>query len=530
MSELPKEGHCQLCELSFGIDLECAVEATFAPHAAVRVVGAGPYCIGGPARTHVFAQAVVPAAGRAVLKAPGEPGVYKLFVRGGASARLVVEKGAEATVGVTRRGRRPSIASCRACRGGDRRESRRGGPARQNRAHGLARHLGDGARGQSARRLSPGVLERSPSDGTVLRVSKVALLFTDLTASTALYSRAGDALAYKLVHEHFELLERIVDAHHGAIVKTIGDAVMAAFPRELDGLSAAKQILQEFNAFRRERDLCGDVYLKLGFFAGQSFVVNANRALDYFGQTVNIAARLQARAEASEVVTDVRLADLAENQPALEGLVVTERFEALLKGLPAPLACARLRLASGDGDGRACSSAPAVRSPPDPDRAARFADLPRPPAAGGRGTTYGGFSAMAYGSCSPSCATPRFTTQRHADGSTSSSWGNPCDRTEIAPPRGVATHEEDIHGLRVAPGLCDAHVHAHRGRGRGRAGDARPPIDLSDLTTAGITTCVGLLGTDTTTRSMESLVARTVGLRDEGISAYCWTGGYEVRP
>ena len=100
----------------------------------------------------------------------------------------------------------------------------------------------------------------------------------------------------------------------------------------------------------------------------------------------------------------------------------------------------------------------------------------------------------------------------------------------IEPPRGVPLNEVDLGGARLVPGLIDAHVHLTGGGGESGPQSRVPPVALSDLTTAGVTTCVGLLGTDTTTRAMESLVARTLGLRAEGLSAFCWTGGYSVPP
>ena len=100
----------------------------------------------------------------------------------------------------------------------------------------------------------------------------------------------------------------------------------------------------------------------------------------------------------------------------------------------------------------------------------------------------------------------------------------------LEPPRGVEVSEVDLAGARVVPGLVDAHVHVTGGGGESGPASRVPPVALTELTTAGVTTCVGLLGTDTTTRTMESLVARVLGLREEGLSAFAWTGGYAVPP
>lgn len=86
----------------------------------------------------------------------------------------------------------------------------------------------------------------------------------------------------------------------------------------------------------------------------------------------------------------------------------------------------------------------------------------------------------------------------------------------------------DLAGRRLVPGLIDAHVHLCGGGGESGPSTRVPPVSLTQLTTGGITTCVGTLGTDGTTRSVASLVARALGLRDEGLSAYCYTGSYEL--
>ncbi len=95
-------------------------------------------------------------------------------------------------------------------------------------------------------------------------------------------------------------------------------------------------------------------------------------------------------------------------------------------------------------------------------------------------------------------------------------------------PPALGVVEVDLGGRRLVPGLIDAHVHVTGGGGESGPASRVPPLALSSLTLAGVTTCIGLLGTDGTTRTIASLVARTLGLREEGISAYCYTGSYEL--
>ena len=98
---------------------------------------------------------------------------------------------------------------------------------------------------------------------------------------------------------------------------------------------------------------------------------------------------------------------------------------------------------------------------------------------------------------------------------------------ELAPELGATV---DLRGARVIPGLIDAHVHLTGGGGESGPASRVPPVPMSMLSRAGVTTAIGVLGTDGTTRSVEALVAATLGLREEGLSAWCWTGSYEVPP
>jgi class 3 adenylate cyclase len=133
-----------------------------------------------------------------------------------------------------------------------------------------------------------------------LSVKDIALLFTDLKGSTALYERIGDLNAFALVQQHFDRLQAVTIRHHGAIIKTIGDAVMAAFMQPGDAVNAAlemREAIADFNRSQPDRALI----LKIGLHKGAAIAVTLNDRLDYFGQTVNIAARVQNLADADEI-------------------------------------------------------------------------------------------------------------------------------------------------------------------------------------------------------------------------------------
>ncbi len=160
--------------------------------------------------------------------------------------------------------------------------------------------------------------------GEGLVVRHLALLFTDLRGSTALYERIGDMKAFDLVRLHFGHLREVIAANNGALVKTIGDAVMASFIDPLDALRAALEMRARIARFNGEggADL---IAIKIGLHAGACLAVTLNGRLDYFGQTVNIAARVQGLAGADEIlVTD----DVFED-PAARELVAALPTEAI---------------------------------------------------------------------------------------------------------------------------------------------------------------------------------------------------------
>ncbi len=141
-------------------------------------------------------------------------------------------------------------------------------------------------------------------EGESFQIKWLALMFTDLGGSTALYARQGDPRAYSLVREHFNILFSTVAAAGGAVVKTIGDAVMAVFPSGDLAIRAALAAQRSIDQFNQERSLGDDdrLRLKVGIHAGPALAVTLNERLDYFGTVVNAAARLEALANHGETI------------------------------------------------------------------------------------------------------------------------------------------------------------------------------------------------------------------------------------
>ena len=198
------------------------------------------------------------------------------------------------------------------------------------------------------RRLCPEQLLR-PGDNA--GISWIAIMFTDLRGSTQLYDALGDAPAYNLVRDHFSFLSDRVQRHHGFVVKTVGDAVMAAFSRPDDAVRAALAIQDDvagFNAARGGGAAVTPIALKLGLHAGPCIAVTTGDVLDYFGATVNIAARLEHQCRGGEVVVSEAVAQDAEAAAALADRTRIEET-AMLRGVSAPVRFVRIAVGADAG-------------------------------------------------------------------------------------------------------------------------------------------------------------------------------------
>ncbi len=133
-----------------------------------------------------------------------------------------------------------------------------------------------------------------------LKITSLTFLFTDLKGSTALYERVGDLAAFDLVRAHFHALLEIIASEKGAVVKTIGDAVMATFIRPEHAIVAGLRMRAAMDELNRMRGT-DDLIVKIGIHEGPCLAVMLNERQDYFGQTVNIASRVQSLSTAQEI-------------------------------------------------------------------------------------------------------------------------------------------------------------------------------------------------------------------------------------
>jgi class 3 adenylate cyclase len=143
----------------------------------------------------------------------------------------------------------------------------------------------------------------------------------------------GDLVAFDLVRAHFKVLNEVIASEAGAVVKTIGDAVMATFPTPDRAVAAALKMREAMHKLNDERGR-EDLIVKIGIHVGPCIAVTLNERQDYFGQTVNIAARVQGLATAREIfATEAVIGDSVTSDVLAAGGITPLSHNATLKGI-----------------------------------------------------------------------------------------------------------------------------------------------------------------------------------------------------
>lgn len=336
LSDLADHADCPACGVRTGTDLGDNVEVVFAPHPSVITALDVNFCTMYPARAPAQHAVLTLAPGaRVELPTSLPPGGWRVGAGLGAPD-LEVEVGSGG--GDRLRWAPDSVGSVQVQAGPVALEVDNAQPRR---ARVQLTRQGGGTptvpasllttREAYRRRLGPQVLAPDLRIG----VRSVALLFTDLSGSTAMYEEIGDAQAFAVVRDHFVLLRAVAAESGGTVVKTIGDAVMAAFFEAPAALTAALAMRDRFAAWAPTLGLANPPALKVGVHVGAALVVHSDQAgLDYFGRTVNLAARAQGAAAAGQVVWTPEVHAHPRVQALLaQAGVVPEAFTRPLKGL-----------------------------------------------------------------------------------------------------------------------------------------------------------------------------------------------------
>ncbi len=333
LRDISSELHCETCRIDFKVNFDRFVELTFRPNPSLRPVQMQDFCMGSPQRTpHIVAQQLLPPQSKRVLNLPLEPGRYRLRaleLSGGID--VSVGDGADtAKVAIAESGwpHEPlKLATLSAL------ELENGTTAEQLL---ILERLAWSDQAATAAEVTALQTFRDLFSNEALRpgeqisVGTLTVLFTDLRNSTQLYREIGDATAFGRVMNHFDVLKKVITDEDGALVKTIGDAVMAIFRQPVAALRA---MLAAQELLAAPPDGMPPLTLKAGIHEGPCIAVTLNDRLDYFGSTVNMAARLEALSTGDDVVISHAIYDDAEVRELIraENLQAAP-FEIMLKG------------------------------------------------------------------------------------------------------------------------------------------------------------------------------------------------------
>lgn len=327
---------CDSCNIKYGVDLSASVELRFAVHPSVRAPSSAVFCAGSPVHSrHAVAQLRLDGLAQRALDLDLKSQSY--------TVRCLLSKRA---VRLRPSAEGPTTVSIDLSRAANDELAFRPGPVRlllpASGCPALVRVEKESWREAAATAMlvttMQGFRDLFSSEvlapGVEIGVKHLALLFTDLKGSTAMYERVGDATAYALVRDHFDWLTGIIAARRGAVVKTIGDAVMAVFASGADALEAALDMVERIDELSARLAPRPPVVLKIGVHEGPSIAINAGGHLDYFSTMVNVAARVQNESAGGDIVVTRALyhnpiarAVMTRRAPA------EERFTIALKGL-----------------------------------------------------------------------------------------------------------------------------------------------------------------------------------------------------
>ncbi len=367
-----RHASCETCAIDFPATFDESVEARFDVHPAVRTARLRTYCAGGPGNTpHRVAQAILKPGESRTIELRLVPGSYRLV-----SPQAKVP--AALRVGTAEGGARELTAEIDAARILAGASDAAPGPLRLRVVNrlGHAATLRVETAGASAAIVSAATVTSLQkfrdlfsaeclAPGEELSLGRLAFLFSDLQGSTALYERIGDPAAFGLVKRHFNFMQERIRRHHGAVVKTMGDAVMAVFHDPRDAVRCAAEIQQDadegrdltlIRSVKRSggAEIAGEaenaetagripvggrgVGIKVGLHIGPCLAIAADGVIDYFGTTVNLAQRIQSESRAGEVVLSVPCAREGDAESILDGRRWTRSEETVRpKGFSEPL-------------------------------------------------------------------------------------------------------------------------------------------------------------------------------------------------
>ncbi|PAU93367.1 hypothetical protein CK503_11555 [Aliifodinibius salipaludis] len=319
LNQIHEPIYCDKCEQEFKVNFNKTVQLSFIPHPLIRKINKDQYCIRGPQqKSHIVLQQYLEPGQKRYLMTDLPSGEYILqSTQSKGEAMVYVDEDGDNTVHVNIS---PSGLSGEEVHIANSPNLSIENTTDENQLITLE-HKSWSLHGVSAARATSSQLFRNLFADEVLRkgekisVDNLTLMFTDLFDSTGMYNEEGDDKAVGQVIDHFEILHRVVAKEHGAIVKTIGDSVMAVFCEPDQALRAYLRAQQIISNDERFTD---DFQLKAGIHHGSCVAVNLNSRIDYFGSTVNIASRFVDYASENELIISQKVFENYSLQQMLE--------------------------------------------------------------------------------------------------------------------------------------------------------------------------------------------------------------------
>jgi class 3 adenylate cyclase len=321
--------HCESCGAAYAAEFDRNVEVTFDARPSGRTAAPAVYCLGGPhAARQTLAQTALAPGADASLLVTLPAGAYVVQALPDRAARFTVEDDAGAGTLDVRVDDANVRAATSVVRSGAVRvrvenTSARDAVVRVSEAE-LSDQIATAADVTALQAFRDLFSSEVLAPGTEVAIRALTVVFTDVVGSTEMYAATGDARAFRLVREHFDALQDVIALRRGAVVKTIGDAVMAVFADSRDAVEAALEFA----------GAAGPLALRVGVHRGPCIAMRANERLDYFGATVNLAARVAHAAGAGEILLTAAVADDARVADIVPD---GERGTVLLRGIPAPV-------------------------------------------------------------------------------------------------------------------------------------------------------------------------------------------------
>lgn len=347
LSDLKGHAHCNTCQIEFDANFDKNIEVIFRPNPSVRFVDNQiEFCVGSPQRQpHIIFSMVVPPREQLPFGTMLNEGRYRLKASGLQGFQLInaYPNGAEKrdfTAGALGwHDNMLDVSLMPYIRLINQTDSTQTFQLEHLTWSDQAATAADVTTLQIFRDLFSSEVLRP---GEEISVGSTTLMFTDLRNSTKLYREIGDAPAFGRVREHFEILEEAVAAEGGAIIKTMGDAVMAAFRKPVSSIRSIWKVQKEL-----EKRGVPPLSIKVGIHYGPCIVVNLNERLDYFGSTVNIAARLPNFSNGGEAIftqairNDPEVMEYLEKNAPPNSLT---RFQSELRGFDSPMELWRIKV------------------------------------------------------------------------------------------------------------------------------------------------------------------------------------------